>query len=94
MNGDFYLAKGILSFSGLQFAIPGADVQLGGTYALDNEIMNFRGQVRLQAKLSQTTTGVKSVLLKLADPLFSKKGNGAVLPVRITGSVQHPHYGL
>jgi hypothetical protein len=94
LNGDFHLANGILAFSGLQFAIPGAEVQLGGTYALNGEMMNFRGKVRLQAKLSQTTTGVKSFVLKLADPLFSKQGNGAVLPIRITGTAQHPHYGL
>lgn len=94
LNGDFHLVNGILSFSGLQFAIPGADVQLGGTYALNGELMNFRGKVRLQAKLSQTTTGVKSLALKLADPLFSKQGNGAVFPIRITGTAQHPHYGL
>ena len=25
---------------------------------------------------------------------WSKGGNGAVLPIKITGSVQHPHYGL
>jgi len=48
----------------------------------------------MQAKLSQTTTGVKSFLLRLADPFFSKQGKGAVVPIKITGSVQHPHYGL
>jgi hypothetical protein len=48
----------------------------------------------MKAKLSQTTTGMKSFLLKFADPLFSKGGNGAVVPIKITGSVQHPHYGL
>jgi hypothetical protein len=37
---------------------------------------------------------MKSFLLKFADPLFSKGGNGAVVPIKITGSVQHPHYGL
>ena len=94
LNGDFHLANGILSFSGLHFEIPGTEVQLGGTYALNGEMMNFRGKVRLQAKLSQTTTGVKSFVLKLADPLFSKPGNGAVLPIRITGTAQHPHNGL
>jgi hypothetical protein len=48
----------------------------------------------MQAKLSQTTTGFKSFLLRFADPIFSKGGKGAVLPIAITGSVQHPHYGL
>jgi hypothetical protein len=94
MRGDFKLDRGILSLSMLNFSIPGADVQLGGTYMLDQETMDLRGKVKMQAKLSQTTTGVKSFFLKLADPLFSKGGNGTVLPIKITGSVQHPHYGL
>jgi hypothetical protein len=94
MRGNFQLDKGILSLSTLNFSIPGADVQLDGTYTLDHEMMDLHGKVQMQAKLSQTTTGVKSVILKLADPLFSKGGNGAVLPIKITGPVQHPHYGL
>jgi AsmA-like C-terminal region len=94
MSGNFRLGSGILTLSQLHFAVPGADVQLDGTYTLNHETMDFRGKVMLQAKLSQTTTGVKSFLLKLADPIFSKPGSGAVLPIRITGPAQHPHYGL
>ena len=48
----------------------------------------------MQAKISRTTTGVKSFLLKFADPIFSKGGKGAVVPIKITGSVKSPHYGL
>jgi hypothetical protein len=94
MKGNFRLEKGILSLAGLDFAIPGTEVQLAGTYALDPETLDLHGKVKMQAKLSQTTTGVKSFLLKFADPLFSKGGNGAVVPIQITGPVQHPHYGL
>ena len=93
-KGNFQLDAGILSLSTLSFAIPGANVQLGGTYALNGETIDLHGKIRLQAKLSQTTTGFKSFLLKFADPLFSKQGTGAVLPIKITGPVQHPHYGL
>jgi AsmA-like C-terminal region len=94
MGGDFRLDNGILSLSALNFTIPGADVQLGGTYALEPETLDLHGKLKMQAKLSQITTGVKSFLLKFADPLFSKGGNGTVLPIKITGSVQHPQYGL
>lgn len=94
MKGDFRLEEGILSLAGLSFAIPGTEVQLAGTYALDPETLDLHGNLKMKAKLSQTTTGVKSFLLKFADPLFSKGGNGAVVPIKITGSVQHPHYGL
>ena len=94
MRGSFLLQSGILSLSGINFDIPGAGVQLAGTYALQPETLDIYGKVKMQAKLSQTTTGVKSFLLKFADPIFSKAGKGTVLPIRITGSVQHPHYGL
>jgi hypothetical protein len=94
MKGNFRLEKGILSLAELNFAIPGTEVHLAGTYALDPETLDLHGNLKMKAKLSQTTTGVKSFLLKFADPLFSKSGNGAVVPIKITGSVQHPHYGL
>ena len=94
MKGRFGVENGILTLTGLDFAIPGAEVQLGGNYALDAETLDLRGKLKMQAKLSQATTGIKSFLLRFADPLFSRHGNGAIVPIKITGSVQHPHYGL
>jgi AsmA-like protein len=94
MKGNFGLEKGILSFNALSFEIPGAEVQLDGNYELEPETLDLHGKLKMQAKLSQITTGVKSFLLRFADPFFSKGGNGAVVPIKITGAVQHPHYGL
>jgi len=56
--------------------------------------MDFHGTLRMQAKLSQTMTGFKSLLLKAVDPFFSKDGAGAVLPIKITGTRQNPSFGL
>ena len=94
MKGNFRVENGILTLSGVDFGIPGADVQLAGAYALAPETLDLHGKVTIQAKLSQTTTGFKSFLLKFADPIFSKGGKGTVLPIKITGSIQHPQYGL
>ncbi len=94
MKGDFRVENGILSLAGLNYGIPGTNVQLAGTYALEPETLDLYGKLTMQAKLSQTTTGVKSFLLRFADPIFSKGGKGTVLPIKITGTVQHPHYGL
>ena len=94
MKGNFRVENGILTLSGLDFGIPGADVQLAGAYALAPETLDLHGKVTIQAKLSQTTTGFKSFLLKFADPIFSKGGKGTVLPIKIAGSIQHPQYGL
>ena len=40
------------------------------------------------------TTGWKSILLKPLDPLFSKKGAGTEVPIKITGTESAPHFGL
>jgi AsmA-like C-terminal region len=94
MKGNFRLEKGILTLAALNFDIPGAQVQLDGNYALEPETLDLHGKLKMQAKLSQITTGVKSFLLKFADPIFSKGGNGTIVRIKITGPVQQPHYGL
>jgi hypothetical protein len=94
MKGNFRVEDGILTLVGIDFGIPGADVHLAGTYAIEPETLDMYGRLTMQAKLSQTTMGFKSFLLRFADPIFSKGGKGTVLPIAITGSVQHPHYGL
>lgn len=94
MKGLFNLRDGVLTFSDLSFRVPGASVHLDGTYALRAEAMDFRGTLHMQAKLSQTTTGIKSFLLKAVDPLFKKEGAGAILPIKITGTRQDPSFDL
>jgi hypothetical protein len=95
LKGNFVLENGVIRFSKLSFAVPGAQVSLDGTYALDSQELDFRGKLMLDAKLSKTTTGVKSFLLKLAEPFFNKKkGTGSVLPIKITGTREHPSFGL
>jgi hypothetical protein len=44
--------------------------------------------------LSQTTHGIKSILLKPLDPLFHRDGAGMVLPIKITGPRAQPKFGL
>lgn len=93
-RGRFVLKKSIVSFSRLSFEVPGATVNLDGTYGLRNEQLDFRGKVRMQAKLSQAQTGIKSFFLKALDPFFAKEGAGAVLPIKITGTRDQPKFGL
>jgi len=85
---------GLLSFSFLHFLIPGTHVDMTGDYSLDGREFNFHGKARLDAKLSQMTTGWKSILLKPVDPFFSKDGSGTEVPVKITGTQSEPHFGL
>ncbi len=94
LRGQFALAGGTMRLPSLNFAVPGAEVRLAGQYGLESEAMAFEGTVRLQAKVSETTTGVKSLLLKIVDPLFSRKDAGTVLPIHITGTRSDPKFGV
>lgn len=94
MKGTFNLDRGLISFSNLQFRIPGTAVSLTGTYSLDGNEFDFHGKARLDAKLSRMVTGWKSVLLKPVDPFFSKNGAGTELPVKVTGTKSEPHFGV
>jgi hypothetical protein len=92
--GKFVLGDGVMTFSNLTFEVPGASVYLDGTYALHNQEIDFQGSLRLQATLSQLTTGWKSALLKPFNKLFEKEGAGTFVPIKITGTGSDPHFGL
>ena len=59
MRGGFRLKDGVLRFSGLRFGVRGALVQLNGYYVLRGGALDFRGSVRLDARASQTMTGLE-----------------------------------
>jgi hypothetical protein len=93
-GGDFALENGKLDLPKFQFAVEGAKVALGGNYQLPTQQLDFEGSLILDAPLSRTTTGFKSLLLKVIDPLFRKDGAGAVLPIVVSGTVDQPSFGL
>lgn len=94
LRGVFTLKDGLLNFSFLHFLIPGTHVDMTGDYSLDGQTFDFHGKVRMDAKLSQMTTGWKSILLKPADRFFSKDGAGTEVPIKVTGTQSEPHLGL
>jgi hypothetical protein len=94
LQGDFRLEKAIVQFRKLSFGVPGAQVNLAGSYDVGETKLDFKGHLRLKAKLSQTVTGKKSFFLKAVDPFFSKQGAGTVLPITITGTREAPVLGV
>jgi AsmA-like C-terminal region len=94
LEGTFTLRQGVLAFSFLHFQIPGTHADMTGDYSLDGNTFDFHGLLRTDAKLSQMTTGWKSLLLKPVDPFFHKHGAGAEIPFKITGTREEPHFGL
>jgi hypothetical protein len=93
-GGDFALQNGRLDLPKFQFAVEGARVALGGNYRLPTQQLDFEGALLLDAPISKTTTGFKSLLLKLVDPLFRKQGAGTMLPIVVNGTVGQPSFGL
>jgi hypothetical protein len=95
MMGQFVLGAGKLSFSKLNYTLPGATVALTGEYSLDGDRFEFGGKVRTDAKVSQMMASRwKSILLKPVDPFFKKNGAGAEIPVKVSGTKSAPKFGL
>ena len=94
LSGRFTLKRGTLSFSELSFGVPGAVVQIAGTYDLKRELLDFRGNLLLDASLAETTTGWRAVLARVVQPLFRRPGGGSKLPIKIAGPADKPQFGL
>ncbi len=94
LEGTFALSHGVLSFSRLHFLVPGTHADMTGQYSLDGDTFDFHGLLKLNANLSQMTTGWKSILLKPVDPFFQKHGAGTELPFRVSGTREAPRFGL
>ncbi len=94
LTGQAALEAGMARFSDLSFGVPGAVSRVHGTYNLISHKIDLHGQLRVDTKISNTTSGTKAILLKMMDPFFKKRRKGEVLPVRISGTYEHPSFGL
>ena len=94
LKGRISALRGMATLSSVTFHLPGADAQVGGSYDLIAHRVDLHGQVWLDEKLSQTTTGFKSLLAKVIDPLFRKGKHLSVVPVRISGVYGHTTVAL
>jgi hypothetical protein len=94
-KGTFKLGGGSLHIPTVTFDVPGAVVQLIGTYDLVPETLNFSGTVQTDATISEMVGGVKGKALSVIDPIFAKKGGGGTnVPIKISGSRKNPSFGL
>jgi hypothetical protein len=94
LTGRVALEDGTASFPDLSFGVPGAASHVHGTYNLTNHKIDLHGQLQVDTKISNTASGAKAILLKMMDPFFKKRSKGEVLPVRISGTYEHPFFGL
>jgi hypothetical protein len=92
MKGTFKLEDEVMTFETLSFGVPGADVDLAGSYTFDGPL-DFHGTLKLKARVSQTMTGIKRFLLKPVDPFFAKNGAGTFLRIKVDGTAADPQFG-
>lgn len=94
MMGTFRLENEIMIFQALSFRVPGARVSLAGDYNLGRDTLDFRGNLKLVATVSQTQTGWKRWALKPVDRFFEKNGAGTFLRIKVDGNAAKPKFGL
>jgi hypothetical protein len=92
MRSHFTVAQAIVTLPDLVYTVPGAHIQLKGTYGLEDGALNFDGTARMDATVSEMVGGWKGLLLKPADRLFKKDGAGTSIPIHVTGTRQSPHF--
>jgi hypothetical protein len=93
MTGTFRLENQVMTFSRLSFVVPGADVGLHGDYRMVDDVLDFHGDLKLQAKVSETLVGWKHWLAKPLDPFFAKNGAGTFLKIQVVGNAAKPSFG-
>jgi hypothetical protein len=94
MQSNFQMAGGVISLPALTYTVPGATIQLKGSYGVEGGALNFAGSAKLNATVSQMVGGVLGVFLKPADRFFKKDGAGTEIPIRISGTRQDPKFAV
>lgn len=94
MRGHVEMENAVANVSDLYFGVPGALAHMHGTYGVENGKIDLHGNLRVDQKLSKGSSGLKSVFLKVIEPMMKKKRAGEIVPVKITGTMRDPSYGL
>lgn len=94
MASDFSMDDGVLTLPDLVYTVPGAQIDLNGSYTVDGGGLRFEGTAKMQATVSQMVGGWKGLLLKPADRFFKKDGVGTQVRVHVLGTREDPRFGI
>jgi hypothetical protein len=94
MQSDFTMANAVITLPDLEYNVPGAEIDLTGTYEVDGGLLSFKGKAKTEATVSQMVGGWKGVLLKPADRYFRKDGAGTEVPIHVDGTREQPKFGV
>jgi hypothetical protein len=93
LKGHVSVRGGTATLTHVSFTVPGGMARMMGTFNLLNKQVNIKGVLYTNGKLSDATTGFKSLVLKAVTP-FMKKNKMTVVPFTITGTAHHPDFAL
>lgn len=95
VQGHVTLRNAVARLTNIYFEVPGASARVSGTYNLNSEKVDLQGKMHLDTQLSKATTGIKSFLLKVAQPFIkSKKSKGSLVDLKIGGTYENPSYSV
>jgi len=94
MQSDFTMADATITLPNLKYTVPGAEIDLAGTYGVEGGLLNFTGTAKTQATVSEMVGGWKGALLKPVDRYFKKDGAGTEVPIHVSGTRDNPAFGV
>jgi hypothetical protein len=93
LKGHVSTNAGIATLSRISFTEPGTLAEIGGSFNLIDKSLNLLGMLHTSGKLSDTTSGFKSFVLKALSPFLKQKSMTEV-PFVITGTANNPSFAL
>ncbi len=94
LTSHFTLAGGVLTVPDVVARVPGAEIDVHGSYELAAGTLNFDGDAKMEAPLSKMVGGWKGFLLKPADRFLRRNGAATDVPVHLTGNRAAPKFGV
>lgn len=93
LRGHVSVSGGIARLTRVSFTEPATRAEIEGTYNLVTAAVDLRGVLHTRGKLPDTTSGFKSLVLKLVAP-FVKRKSITVVPFTIKGTSHDPSFAL
>ncbi len=94
MNGSYLMKNALITLPALEYTVPGAVIDLKGTYEVEGGALNFGGTAKMKATVSAMVGGWKGLLLIPVDRYFQKDGAGTEVPISIKGTRENPQFSV
>ncbi len=94
MTGTYLMKNALITLPVLEYTVPGAVIDLKGTYGVEGGALDFAGKAKMEATVSAMVGGWKGLLLKPVDRYFKKDGAGTEVPIQIKGTRENPQFAV